>query len=277
MPYGPMVGKSRYGTGFFSMARPAAYYKGSRTMQGQYRHGRKYKVKMNINRYVGRSIRSYPAANLRTGGFTGIELKYFDSFLNDAALSSSTNAQNGENDPLTANALFTPVQGTGATNRLGRKVQIQSIDIKGFVEVPVANGINQLVETTMIFVALVQDRQTNAAQMSSEDMFINPAGNVNLGAAPLLELERQARFTVLRSWNFAIAPKFAVGTLAAMDVTAQRVAFDAQIPVKIPVEFVGDGGTVSDIVDNSLHVIAWASSQAPNPRIYYRCRCRFVG
>lgn len=110
--------------------------------------------------------------NLRTAGYVGIEKKFYDTGYN-AAIVAPTDATGGEADPATVLTVSAPAQGDGEQNRDGKKIVAKYLEIKGTVRA--AATINQTVgpQRTQVFVAVVLDTQTNAAQLNSEDVFKN--------------------------------------------------------------------------------------------------------
>ncbi len=214
--------------------------------------------------------------NMRQGGFMGIKLKFFDSSRVALALTAPTDAAGGEADPTTLNCLFAPVQGTGAQNRDGRRVTMKSVQIEGIVELSNVDGSATAVITPRVFIALVLDKQTNAAQLNSEDVYTNPAANADMATSPLRDLERSTRFTVLKTWDLNMSTT-GMGTAAANDLMGKQLKFSCYKKLDHRVEFVLNGGTVADIQDNSLHLIAYASNGNGAPNIGYNCRVRFQG
>jgi len=137
------------------------------------------------------------------------ERKYFDSEL--SAGTGVTNASSWagtEFDPTTLNTLFVPVTGDDFNNRTGRKVQVLAIKIRGHINIPAQ--ADQTAEDNGAFMRLilVQDRQTNAAQLNAEDVINSGGANVaiNMFQNPAFF----GRFRVLKDKNIAL------NTLAAV-------------------------------------------------------------
>ncbi len=213
----------------------------------------------------------------RPSSFLGIETKFFDSSRAASALTAPTDAAGGEHDPTTLNTLFAPVQGTGAQNRDGRKVKMTSIEISGVVDV--SSQVNQTATDVSgkVFIALVLDKQTNAAQLNSEDVFDNQSASVALAASPMRDLERSTRFRVLKKWEFVIAQPEMVFDGTNIEQMGYHKAFYLKMGLGQTVEFIANGGTVADIQDNSLHMVAYCSNTSLAPRLNYNCRVNFIG
>jgi len=222
------------------------------------------------------------AQNRRTGGFAGIELKFFDTAVDAVALTAPANATGGEVDPTAipgANlCLFSPTQGTGEQNRQGRRTTMKSVQITGQVVIPIQADQAAVDNACQVFIALVHDKQTNAAQLNSEDVFTNP-GAAALAASPLRDLQQSTRFNVLKTWKMSFnTPNLGSVTTTDVDQGGAIRRFEGYINLKnMRVEHVANGGTIADIQDNSLHMIAFTSSTALAPTIAYNARIRFCG
>jgi len=222
--------------------------------------------------------------NGRTGGFVGLEKKFYDTAKNFAIVSPS-DATGGEQDPgagvLCLNA---PAQGDGESQRDGRQIAMQSINIKGVVQI--ASQTDQTAGDVVpdIFIALVVDTQTNGSQMNSEDCFENPGGVSALAAQPFRNLEYSQRFRVLKTVRIASA--VLAGAIQPVYDGTNIEQQGAQVPFSMYVNLKGmkvnyiSGQTTSvigAIADNSLHVVAYASNTSMVPTLTYAARLRFVG
>lgn len=210
-------------------------------------------------------------ANLRTAGYLGVELKFVDTTVNATALGQTW--AGAEVDPA-ANCLFAPTMGTGESNREGRKAIMKKVQINGYVYRAQASDQADVRQSSIVKIALVLDQQTNATQLSAEDVYVD-ADNVE---CQFRELEYAQRFRVLWSTQLTLGD-----TVAATDgantcsITGSLKPFSVYKTINIPVSFVANGGNVADIMDNSLHVIAVTSAPATTDYIVYQSRVRFVG
>lgn len=229
-------------------------------------------------RPVARTRRT--ASNIRTAGFLGIEHKFYDTFLKDRVLTSSATATGGVHDPSVTSMISTPPQGTNASSRDGKKIVIESIQISGRVIMAEKTGLANLDTVPTIFIALVEDHQSNGAQMSSQEAFVNPSASLSLTTHPFKSLLRSARFTTHKVWMIEppMPSAASFGGVNSSQMMGQQVSFDLFKKVQIPVNF--NGGTTADIanvVDNSLHIIAWSSDTSWPAIMSYNARIRFVG
>lgn len=212
--------------------------------------------------------------NLRLGGFLGIQKKFFDTS-RDANITSSSIA-GSESDPTTKNTLFCPVQGSGENDRDGSRAQIKSVTVQGNVRLLPLSGTATPPAVTHGWMALVLDKQTNASQLNAEDVF--ETSFILEAIEPFRNLEFESRFEVLhlQKFSFKNIPMSTISAGTSQDYGAGIHSFKMETIADIPVQFKANAGTVSDIVDNSLHVICLTNA-TNTCRLEYNARCRFVG
>lgn len=213
------------------------------------------------------------SANVRSGGFVDRELKYFDSSINATAV--VVNVAGAELDPA-GNCLCYPTQGSGATNRDGRRIVMKSLFIRGYISLDNLQDQTDPPANPIVRVLVVLDRQTNSAQLNSEDV-LSDAGTTK--ALSFRNLEFSDRFKTISDSFYELAYAYQQADYAALPATASwRGAikfFTLFKRLDIPVTFVANAGSVADISDNSLHVIAQSTNA--NVKIQYESRVRFVG
>jgi len=218
--------------------------------------------------------------NLASMGFLGIENKFYDTSLGPTALVAPTDAAGGEVDPSATSMITTPTQGDGEQQRDGKQISCKYIDIKGLISRNAIEAATAPSEGCMAYVALVLDTQTNAAQMNSEDCFKNLSGSAALAATPLRNLLFGKRFKILKSDVFDLNYS-GTATSALNDFSQPGVfrTFDWYVPLDgMRINFKdGTTASVANVVDNSVHVIAYATSTNGAPGIAYNARLRFMG
>lgn len=216
--------------------------------------------------------------NIRTAGFLGIETKYYDTGLNQSALTAPHTCEGGEHDPATVLTLSAPAQGDGEQNREGRKILVKSVQINGTIHVEKQADQTAGDNGVTVFVALVQDMQTNGAQLNSEDVFTNPIGVNVVGADPLRNMQYTSRFRVLATRRINIYPPPMTYDGTNIEQAGVQRPFHIFKKLSMPVGFTTTASAgYSGVVDNSLHVIAYASNTTMSPSISYNARIRFVG
>lgn len=218
-------------------------------------------------------------ANPRIGGYLGIEKKFLDSSAS-LTVASPTDCTGAEADPTTLNCLNGISQGDGESNRDGKNYIIKGITFDGVVyrnQLAGQANINATV-STFTTVAIVLDTQTNGAQLNSEDVYTNPSAAANGNSDLLRNLQYSKRFKVLKKWVCVdpMGPMFTHnGATYDIGGTAHNISFYAD-NLDIKVSCTGTGNTVSSIVDNSLHVVAFTSG-VNLVTLRYNARIRFVG
>lgn len=222
----------------------------------------------------------YRRKNFRTAGFLSIERKFYDTFLVDGVIPSPTDCTGGEFDPSATSMITTPTQGDGEQQRDGKQICTLYLEINGVVYTDALEAAAGLQWATDIFVACVLDTQTNAAQMNSEDCFKNNGASAVLAANPIRNLLFGKRFKILKEKRFTMN-NGGVTQQAANDysIQAARQAFKWFIPLKnMKINFnAGTTASVANVIDNSIHIIAFANLTTLAPKISYNARLRFMG
>lgn len=201
------------------------------------------------------------------------ERKYYDATFAATALPVGlATAAAGELDPA-AGTLFSPVTGDDFNNRSGRKTQVVNIRMRGLFAVAVQADQAALDTSPFIRLLLIQDKQTNTAQLNSEDV-INAVGVYGLQNPAFF-----GRFRVLKDKTFKLGYPIPVYDGTNIEQSGMHVPFKLNVKFRKPVtvHFNGtNGGTVADIVDNSFHLIGWTSVTTLAPTITYYCRTTFL-
>lgn len=229
-----------------------------------------------------RRARNVALANLRTGGLLGIETKYLDVTVANVTVSVASNASGGTCAPTAGctGCLTAPAQGDGAQDRDGKKIVVKSCLVQGQLTVASQAAQTAADSIPVCYIALVQDTQTNAVTTSSEDVFTNFVGNANMNAQPFRNMSNTARFKVVKSWTRRLIMPSLTGQGATntIEQTGFTVPFDISWTGLMPVNFKATGSTadVANVVDNSLHLIAY-SSGGVTVRLDAGVRIRFVG
>jgi len=208
----------------------------------------------------------------------GTELKYIDTALVGSALTAPTDAAGAERDPATVLCLNPIAQGDGQSNREGRQCIMKSCYVTGDVSQPIQPDSGNAYPGCVYYVALVQDSQTNGAQLNSEDVFTNPGAAALTAPYVMRDLQYVSRFRVLDSVVLHEPNRYALTDGASTgSVSGYSIPFKLSWRGELPATFIATTGNVTSIQDNSLHIIAYASSVTGTPVITYNARVRFVG
>lgn len=234
-----------------------------------------------------RRFRNVALRNIRSGGLLGIETKFLDITIAATPITAPTDASGGEIQPTAGctGCLSAPAQGDGAQQREGKKIVIKSILVQGAVTLTGQSGIAALNPEVFptVYLALVQDSQTNAQTINSEDVFANIAGVGQNAPMPFRNMSNTSRFKVLATkvitprQFFSLASNDAqVTTVSTAGVT---VPYKLSANMKMPVNFTTTStlANVNTVTDNSIHMVAYCSSVSMGPTVAGGCRIRFVG
>ena len=213
--------------------------------------------------------RRMPNANPRTGGFLGLEKKFIDSSLSNTDLSSSWAVY----DP-TGDSLAPIAEGDGENSRDGRRAIVKELFIHGQIRWASTSGTDN--EYGPIRIVVVQDRQTNGAAPTASDVFETPSGVQAINA--FRNLQYTSRFKILGDIILP-APCFeAEGNGTTASITGRYVPFKLYVPIlNMNVTYNGTNSTISNVVDNSVHMLAVYGGDFASPQIQYAARARFMG
>ncbi len=228
-----------------------------------------------------RGRRRARARNWRTGGYMGIELKFYDTFLAQSALDTNTAGEDGEHNPSATISPSTIVQGDGEQNRDGRRATWKSWQVTGTINIAGLNDQATLPEGATIFIAFVLDTQTNGARLDSESVYINPTVDILGGCTLVRNLQQTKRFKVLGTRRFMMP----TGASAYSGTLDQIMSHGVNKPFKffykwkrtMIANYSGTTETIANSTDNSLHILAWTTSTERAPTITYVSRLRFMG
>lgn len=213
----------------------------------------------------------------------GVEHKFYDTFVSALAVSSNSGAADGEADPATVLTISAPSQGDGPNQRDGKLITVDTVLIEGIVSTPIRTldtEANDGVPFSTVYIALVQDTQTNGAQMASELAFYNRSGTTLLAASPLKNLLYAKRFNTLKVWAMDLpTPSSVINEFAAnISTPGTNTRFSCFLKMKMPVNFNGEvSAGVASVVDNSLHMICWTNVASAFVSLSYHARIRYVG
>lgn len=226
-------------------------------------------------RAAARAIGILPKLPARPQAIT--ERKYFDSEKDGLTVPTVTTTWAGaEFDPGTLNTLFAPVTGDDISNRSGRKVQVIALKLRIRYELGAQTNQTVADQMPLFRIILVQDCQSNSAQLNAEDVISSGTG---LMATEMFQnTSFFGRFKVLKDKTFRVQmPPIAYdGTNIEQGGGSYQFKWFLKFKTPIDVHFNGtNGGTIADIVDNSFHIIA-GQTVAGMITAGYKCRVVFL-
>jgi len=216
--------------------------------------------------------------NVRTGGFLGIEKKFFDTFKATTVIHNPTDCTGCELDPATDNCLNGVAQGDGESNRDGKNYVIKSLHFNGRVVTNSQPNKTLGWIPPSVFIAIVLDTQTNGAQLNSEDVYTNPAGSSANNSCLQRQLQYSSRFRVLKTWKIDFNDPSMAYDGTNMEACGQSRSIEAHLDnLNIKVGCSATTGTVAAITDNSLHVVGFSTNGTETCNLTYTSRIRFMG
>jgi len=239
------------------------------------------RANLGFQRRVNRSARLARAMlNSGTAGFLGLEKKFFDTAVASTNIASAAAMTGGEYDPTAlpgaVACLSAMAQGDGEQNRDGRKAVIKSCLVKGRLSRPAVEAGSAPGPPCTIFLALVLDTQTNGLQLNSEDVYKNLAATATGSTIPIRNLAFGDRFKILRTETIRMDEEAAGGVTDSNAACGLAKCFEWYVPMDLQVNFnSGTTAVIANVIDNSIHVIAFASLAGAT--IEYNARVRFLG
>lgn len=242
---------------------------------------------------VRRDYSSRRAVVSRVVAMAAGEMKYYDSQRAGTALAATTTTwvagtlldpassiDLGDSAVATPGCLCAPKVSASLNGRIGRKIFVHKIKIRGQIDVPVQAAQATADQSAKVRIVLVQDKQTNASAMTSAQLFQD---SLSSGATTLNSFQNAAnfgRFKILKEKYITLTNINMTGSPTGTDVIQSGMthSFKINYRFKKPVQVnfnATNGGTVADIVDNSFHFIVGASSIALAPTVSYYCRVAY--
>lgn len=215
-------------------------------------------------------------------------MKYFDTSKSDGTLIGLTVTWVGNvvgptttinlGAPAVANpqCLFAPTVGSALNQRIGRAVKMHKIKIKGAVIMASQAFATNQPFLCRVFVAL--DKQTNGTQADANDIL--NSGSDGISTCNSYQTPNNfGRFQILYDKIYQI-DNFSMVRNAAGDpqISGKMIPWKLTHKFKPPLEvrFNGvNGGTIADLVDNSINVYAGVTDQSTNPTLSFYSRVSY--
>lgn len=235
-----------------------------RFRRGRYPYARRYRPQYVRPGYglVGRT----PG-----GGVLG-EMKYFDSTVASSPVVAAATWVGTVRDPSAFSTLCVPVVGAAYNQRIGKEINIVKLKIRGnFVRTGLEAGASS-VPATVIRFGVYQDMQTNSTQADG-NLVMTPTATVGQAPFTFQNIDNFGRFKVLKDKTCVIQDPNMAGSDTLHDINGRTYPFKMTIKFNKPIQVrfnQTNGGTVADIIDNSLHF--FANSNASGIDLNYLCR-----
>ncbi len=213
--------------------------------------------------YRARQRRPFRVGYDRTGGFYGrfsganAERKFFNTAVDDAVVAAT----------MTINNLTVVPEGNGESARIGRKITIRSIHVKGMCKLAAAAGASST--SDQVTCMLVQDTQTNGAPFVATDLIDADVFD------EFRNLANSRRFKILHKSVFSMNAGGAAPSGAALVFSEFQRKLNVNVRCNIPIEYdnTASDGSIGTVRTNNVYWVTQAESGvsgiAANARIRY--------
>lgn len=219
------------------------------------------------SRMMTNMVPSYVGSLPVGGGLGSTEKKVID--INNASYAL-------ENTGTTLTLLNGCVPGSQNYNRIGRKIQPLSLQIRGFLV-----NTDDTIFPTKVRMIIVWDKQTNGSAPTYANIITsqNISGTTSSTYNDMINLDNRDRFRIIRDRYFDLGP---VNNTATQSYAQGEnpISIDEWIRLPKGIETcynAGSAGTVGDITSGSLYIV-WIASQpaATGATLQASYRLRFV-
>lgn len=227
-------------------------------------------------------------ARTRGAAVTG-EMKYYDADLTSMNITATTTTwpAGTMQDPSSSinlgsaavanpGTLCAPTVGSALNQRVGRDIKVLKCRVRGMVSVAAQSGQNTADAASTVRLMLVLDTQSNASQMTGAQL-MNDGSAANTTLQSMQNPNNFGRFKVLKEKIFSMGNTALAGSPTAADLVSAGMRrpfkFNYKWRKPLVVRFnATNGGTVADIIDNSLHFVAATDATALAPQVCYYSR-----
>lgn len=177
----------------------------------------------------------------RMASVSAPELKFLDVAVDLDPLNTSGTIIN-------SGTLNVIVQGTGDSQRIGRKVTIRKISWRGFITLD-GQSTTGAQSASVARLILYQDRQCNGSAAAVTDILQSATG------MSFNKLSNAGRFHVIMDTMYDLIPTSGAGNGTANDFSSTVISFDFHKDCSIPLEYSGSAGTITTIRSNNLGIL----------------------
>jgi len=211
------------------------------------------------------------------------EKKYFDASrvamtVSNVAASNWDLATNI--NPVAYKCLFCPVQGTDINQRIGKKVQVTKIMVRGTLRVPKNDAQATVNEYTHVRLILMLHKQCNGLEAVPSECINSTIGTGLYAMTSFQNVNYLGKFRVLKDKTFRINPPPILGTVGSgtIDESGYDIPFKIIHIFRKPliVHFTATAGSVADIVSNSLSMCAATQLATVAYQISYTARTTYM-
>lgn len=210
------------------------------------------------------------------GPLSATESKYDLKVLGLTNFPEGTSWAGAELDPATYLTLCLPAEGADIDNRIGRKISVYRIAIRGIIHTAVLQDQTDMLLAPSYRLILYIDQQTNGGQSQAEDIMSTGLATQEGVFTGFQNLNNLGRFRVLKDIIFegrdvsSMTDGASTASIGAGDIPF-KISYKFKDPLVIKFNST-NGGTIADIIDNSFHLIGAKSTADFAGTITYQCR-----
>lgn len=215
------------------------------------------------------------SANRFSGSGEGKEQKFYDTAIDNTQLSAATDTWYAAGTQAQGLILVGLAQGTGASQRIGQRITVKSIQLRLHVQPSSAASTGPF--GGVFHMALVLDRDAKGTAPSITDLYTTSDMTTSM-----INIGYSERFRVIKKWQSVL---YATGQEGGTGdyYGPMCVPIDYYHKEDIPVRYSSSTGAISEITGNNLFLVvggftmASASTQDLKPaRVLGAARIRYV-
>ncbi len=206
------------------------------------------------------------------------ESKYFDAENGGFAVAEESQSWAAASDVFKG-VMAIPQQGNSATTRVGRRIEVYKIAVRGVIQTTIAADAGDVQVPSFYRCMLWMDQQTNGTVTTSAALMQpSTANTIPMVACAFQNIANFGRFRVLK--DFSLLPgQQETGTDGAstMSIGQSDVPFKCTYKFKKPlrIKFAANGGNIGDVVDNSIYFSMNKASGSGTQTVTVRSRVYF--
>lgn len=220
------------------------------------------------------------------------EVKYVDGYRDYGAFHILNTNDDGWHDcelnPRQQTAVYgclpVPKQGTGYSERDGRKIYVKSIRIKGVITWSAVNALAAGGNQGFVRLCVVKDTKSTGTEISAENVMGAGTGSdgmagklADAGVNCLTNPDGWGRYKVLVDRTYKSPPVSAFHDGVDGATNSISIPFKMTVKANCYMNFSASTGAIGSIIDNSFHLIGAQSQLGSAVTMSYVARTAFIG
>jgi len=244
---------------------------------GDLRYGlRAYKMARKSGFKPNRARAGYTTVPRTRGVYAKGEMKYADREQTAIAIPAAPTWAGTELEDTQLCVHSVPMVGAGIGQRVGKKIDVYSLKIRGTVSIPKQANQTALDNAACCRLVLFMDQQTNSTQAQGEQVMDGDFnGGGGGGVRTFQQINNFGRFKVLKDVIINLEDPNSAWDGTNMEQNGKIRYFKWFIKFKKPLRMTfndTNGGTVADLSTVSMHLIGTTTSADLVPTLEYCCR-----